>query len=99
MCVYVCIVWFEPTCVTKCQKPLEGGVQHLLTYSSPNVVELMVMGSANTTDNGTVLITLSHSKSIISSRCGIHCASTAPTTGGYTSSIGYPWQPGTTVCQ
>ncbi len=42
------VVWFEPTCIRKCIKPLQGKIQHLLSYASPNIHELINMSSGNT---------------------------------------------------
>ena len=47
----VIVVWFEPTCVSKCLKPKVGGVQNKLTYSSPNLAEAMKMSGVGVAES------------------------------------------------
>ncbi len=49
--VCVVVVWFEPTCVSKCLKPKVGGVQNKLTYTSPNLAEAMRMSGGGVTES------------------------------------------------
>ena len=44
--LFFIVVWFDPTCVTKCTAAIQADVIHLIKYVSPNLSELNSMYEA-----------------------------------------------------